>query len=433
MSRADTIYALSSGSLPSGVAVVRLSGPHVAAVVASLCGNLPPSRRATVRSIRRRNGEMLDHALVLYMEGPGSFTGEDVAELHCHGGRAVIASVLDELSRLDGLRPAESGEFTLRAFENGRLDLAQGEALADLIEAETEAQRQLALSGSVQRAYAHYDDWQMILLGLRASIEADLDFSDEGDVTFDRVALRNAIDSLRALIGQTISSERSHEIVREGFRVALVGAPNAGKSSLLNALAKRDIAIVTPVAGTTRDPIEVALDIDGQKVVLVDTAGMRDTDDQIERLGIERARAEAAKAHLVLQLTAVDGEYSPVIPPPGPNVVDITTKADLVSAHALDTRLAISTLTCVGLDRLIHLIGEYARRSQPAELAPVRMRHVALLREADGHLVRALQQEEPVLLAEDLRLASDAIGRITGRVDPEDVLGAIFSRFCIGK
>lgn len=430
MSRADTIYALSSGSLPSGVAVIRLSGASVAHSLSTLCSPLPSPRRAVLRSIRRRNGELLDQTLVLYMPGPASFTGEDSAELHCHGGRAVVASVLDELSRIDGLRPAEAGEFTLRAFENGRLDLARAEALADLIEAETEAQRKLALNGSLQAAYEHYAQWQDRLLDLRASIEADLDFSDEGDVSFDLEKLRLAVVGLRTSIGNSIQAGASHEIIREGFRVALVGAPNAGKSSLLNALAKRDIAIVTPIAGTTRDVIEVAFDLDGHKVVLVDTAGLRETEDQIERLGIERARAELAKANLVLRLNPADGS-NPYVSVGEADVLDVLTKVDLLPGGT--ARLAVSAVTGAGLDVLMTAIGEKVRDHHPAQAAPVRARHVALLRQADDHLMRAQQQTDAVLLAEELRLASDSIGRITGRIDPEAVLGAIFSRFCIGK
>lgn len=431
MSRADTIYALSSGSLPSGVAVIRLSGPAVDRVLRDLCGDVPRPRQAALRSIRRRNGELLDQALVLYMPGPASFTGEDVAELQCHGGRAVVASMLDELARADGLRAAEAGEFALRAFENGRLDLAQAEALADLIDAETDAQRQLALNGSLQAAYRHYGTWQDTLLDLRASIEADLDFSDEGDVSFDVERLHRAIDELRRSIGRSIESGAAHAIVREGFRVALVGAPNAGKSSLLNALAQRDIAIVTPIAGTTRDVIEVALDIEGHKVVLVDTAGLRQTEDPIERIGIERAQAEVRKANLVLKLVPADDVSSAPVALDGFETLDVLTKADLAPLTAAP--LAVSTLTGAGLDRLISAIGNRAQHHKPAHEAPVRARHVALLRQADDHLMRASSQADPVLLAEELRLASDAIGRITGRIDPEAVLGAIFSRFCIGK
>lgn len=431
MSRADTIYALSSGSLPSGVAVIRLSGLGVVPVLTGLCGSLPPPRLALLRSIRRRNGELLDQALVLFMPGPKSFTGEDVAELHCHGGRAVVAAVLNELSQISDLRPAEAGEFTLRAFENGRLDLAQAEALADLIDAETEAQRQLAINGSLQAAYDHYAAWQDRLLSLRASIEADLDFSDEGDVSFDLDRLHGSIVELQSAIGPTIDAGAAHEIIREGFRVALVGAPNAGKSSLLNALARRDVAIVTPIAGTTRDVIEVALDLGGQKVVLIDTAGLRETEDQIERLGIERTRREVARANLVLHLHPADASDRDVMPAGDIEIIDVVTKIDLQAAGPGE--LGISSTTGAGLDELMGRIAQSSDQHRPAQVAPIRARHVALLRQADNHLECARSQSDAVLLAEELRLASDAIGRITGRVDPEAVLGAIFSRFCIGK
>jgi tRNA modification GTPase len=428
----DTIYALASGAVPAGIAVVRISGPGVQVALEVLCGRVPEPRQVSYGSIRSRNGELLDVGLCLFFAKPNSFTGEDVAELHLHGGRAVVDAIHRALAEFAGLRHAEPGEFTLRAFRNGKLDLPQVEALADLINAETEAQRRLALAASQHDAYTDYARWQHTLTELRASIEAELDFADEADV-----ADSHASATAKALMGRLrnemdvrLRSYSAQEIVRHGFKVALVGAPNVGKSSLLNALAGRDVAIVTPVAGTTRDLVEFSLDLHGRKVVLVDTAGLRETSDIVETIGIARARDAAASADLVLHLDDGSGAAAPEVPP-GPDIVRLRSKADLQSAPV--GLLGISARDGTGLDDLLDLISSKAAAAGAADTLPIQARHRDLLVRAVAALDRGAASDDPVLVAEELREASNCLGSIVGRVGVEEVLGQIFSRFCIGK
>lgn len=423
----DTIFALSSGALPAGVAVVRLSGTASFHILRRLTGrgDLPPPRTAKLRSILTADAsQIIDRALIISFPAPASFTGEDVAEIHCHGSIAVVAAVQRALT-LCGARPAEAGEFTRRAFESGRIDLTQAEALADLIEAETDAQRDQALSQAGGRLRDLADSWREHLIILMAELEADLDFSDEGDVVPGQGdAILQAIRALARAISSALATAPVAERIRQGLTIAIVGPPNAGKSSLLNALAGRDVAIVTPHAGTTRDVLEVHLNLGGRPAVLLDTAGLRETNDPVEAEGIARARARAAAADLVLNLT----------PGPQQNIVSkIDQTGEAPGWH--DGRLNVSATTGAGLPDLEAWLAQWAAEQIPVGEPPVvtSARQSHLLGETLVHLHEAEKEADPVLRAEALRSASHTLGRLTGRIDPETVLGAIFSRFCIGK
>lgn len=440
LSTRDTIFALSSGALPSGVAVIRLSGPLAFPVVEQLAGTLPPPRQSSHRWIRRRNGERIDKGLVLAFPGPNSFTGEDCAEFQVHGGRAVLAALLDELGSIQGLRHAEAGEFSRRAFDNGRLDLVEIEGLADLIAADTEMQRRLALEQSSGTLSALYTDWADRLTRIRALIEAELDFPDEEDVpgaVSDQ--LWPAVEGLMTEMRQHLAGAGAAEIIRDGFRIAIVGAPNAGKSSLMNALARREVAIVTDVAGTTRDVLGVDLDIGGYLAHVMDTAGIRETDDVVEREGVKRAFRSIDHADLVLLLEPVDGAADQTSIPDGKPVLTIQSKADLLDAAPLGEagKLFLSTKTGQGFDsltkRIIKAIETDAIR--PSGLGPARRRQAEHLVKAVEALDQCLSQPSmPLeLKAESLRLAAHSLGKITGKVDVEDLLDVIFSEFCIGK
>lgn len=418
------IFALSSGPPPSGVAVIRLSGEGVFDIVRILTGTrrLPPARTAMLRSIYRPDDhQQLDSALVLIFPGPDSFTGEDSAEMHCHGSPAVVAAVQQALIAL-GLRPAEPGEFTRRAFENGRIDLTQAEALADLIAAETESQRDQALANAGGRLRTLAEQWRDRLLNLRAETEADLDFADEPDVA--PAITTPAIRALAGEVATALASAPLAERVRNGLVIAVIGPPNAGKSRLVNALSAREVAIVTDVPGTTRDVIEVHLDLGGIACTLLDTAGLRDSDDPVEQEGIRRARARAATADLVLSLGSEPG-------------LRVVNKIDLLGeAPGIRNGTAfLSAATGEGLEELrAHLVTwahQQLPKGEPALVTSARQGH--LLAETLAFLREAEAQPDPVLRAESLRLAADSLGRLTGVIDPEQLLGAIFSRFCIGK
>lgn len=419
------IHALSSGPPPSGVAVIRLSGEGAFEIAAGLTGQAepPPHRTAMLRSIYApKTQQLIDRALVFTFPGPNSFTGEDVVEFHCHGSPAVVSAVLAALSNL-GSRPAEPGEFTRRAFLHGRMDLTQAEALSDLLAAETDAQRDLALSNSGGRLRDQAQQWREQLINILADLEADFDFADEGDVseTADRPAhhqLRVLIASLEAALGAAPIAER----IRHGLTIAIVGPPNAGKSSLLNALARRDVAIVTPHAGTTRDILEVHLNLGGRPAILLDTAGLRDTTDPIEAEGIARARARAEAADLLLDL----GENGNVV-----NRIDETR----ITPGLRNGSFHISARTGAGLGELEGWLTQWAADQIPSGEPPLVStdRQQKLLRETLTYAQEAAVQRDPVLAAESLRSAAHALGRLTGQIDPETVLGAIFSRFCIGK
>jgi tRNA modification GTPase len=427
----DTIFALSSAPGRAGVAVVRVSGSAAGAAVWALAGVLPKPRRAALRTLKMGDGAVLDQALVLWFAGPDSFTGEDVAEFHVHGGRAIVERLLAELAVLPGLRPAERGEFTRRAVEAGKLDLTQAEALIDLIDAETEGQRRQAVKQYGGALTALTDDWRARLIHVLAWAEAAIDFSDEelpGDV-FAQV--REKTLQIKDEIESHLRDARRGEIVREGFFLTVIGPPNAGKSSLINALAKRDVAIVAETAGTTRDIIEVRLDIGGYAVIVADTAGLRETADAVESEGVRRALARAEQSDLVLLL--LDGTAG--APPPRDADLVVWNKADLPGFRARNG-LALSLKSGDGLDKLLIKLEEIvsARLEMGGEAPAItRARHRHALEEAVAALARSIQVPEPELFAEDLRLAVRAIGRITGRVDVEDLLNVVFRDFCIGK
>ncbi len=442
-----TIFALASAPGRAGVAVVRVSGSKVLQVLSALgVDDIPALRQASLRKLSDgAGGAGIDHALVLRFAAPASFTGEDVAELHLHGGKAVIDGVLNVLARVEGCRMAEPGEFTRRAFENGKLDLTAAEAVADLIAAETEAQRLQALDqlgGGLARLYT---GWTDRLAKIVAHIEADIEFPDEDLPEGISQGLRSTIVALRNEIDAHLQDARRGERLRDGLHVAIIGAPNAGKSSLLNALAARDAAIVSDVAGTTRDIIEVPMDLGGYPVVLSDTAGLRETGDVIEAEGIRRATRRAGDADLKLAL--FDHAATPdatTLAHVDARTIVVLTKDDVGKAiltpaqfpvhHAL---VRASTATADGLRDVLNVLTTAVRdffgtRSAPL---PTRERHRAALSDAKVHLDRALASPPPLpeLIAEDLRLSLRAIGGITGRVHVEDLLDRIFRDFCIGK
>jgi len=439
-----TIYALSTAPGRAGVAVIRVSGPQAGEVLCQLAGGVPAPRAACLRQIRHpATGAPLDRSLVLWFPAPASFTGEDVAELHVHGGRAVIESVLAALSEVPDMRAAGAGEFARRAFENGKLDLTAVEGLADLIDADTEAQRLQALRQSDGALARVSEGWRAQIISALAEIEADLDFSDESDVAvFHDRPVSAQITRLEQEIRSHLDDGHRGEIVRDGLRVAIAGPVNAGKSSLLNALARREAAIVSDTPGTTRDVVEVRLDLNGYPVIISDTAGMRETSEDIEAEGIRRALARAAEAHVVVWL--VDGGASKKTNPPGEipaeKLLTVVNKSDLLLSHETsspDANLYISVQTRRGIDELIaHIGAEAAARLEAGETVPLtRERHRRELEDAAQSLRAFIHGSpaEPELRCEDLRRAADCIGRLTGRIDVEDILDAIFSRFCIGK
>lgn len=435
----DTIFAPASGQGRAAICVIRLSGPGSGPVLERLAGPLPPPRRASLRRlVNPSDGEPLDQALVLWLPGPGTFTGEDQAELHIHGGIAVRAAVLRALGALEGCRPAEPGEFARRAFLNARLDLDAVEGLADLIDAETEAQRRQGLRQLEGRLGTLVEGWRDRLVEASALLESALDFSDEADVSLGVEAEAAAlIDDLARTVAAHLADQRRGERLREGFTVVLVGAPNAGKSTLLNALARRDVAIVSPQAGTTRDVIEVRCDLDGLPVTFVDTAGLRETADPVEEEGVRRTRGRLRAADLVLALHAPGTPILALGDVPAP-VLHIGTMRDRPgAAWDAPVALTLSALRGDGLDVLLHRIAADAQASfGSGDAVLTRERHRRALEraaEALGRAGRALAGHHTELAAEDVRLAARALGEITGRVDVEHVLDRLFASFCIGK
>jgi tRNA modification GTPase len=429
-----TIVAVSSGNGRAGVAVVRISGSRVRFVLETFAGLIPRPRHATLRPLRNSADEVIDTALVLFFPGPASFTGEDVAEFQVHGSRAVLSALLSALTAVPGVRLAEAGEFTRRAFEAGKLDLAAVEGLADLIDSETEWQRRQALrqmEGSLGRAT---EIWREALIRAMALLEAEIDFSDEGDVSGPLIT--EAIAGVAAVLNglkDALGSFRMGERVREGFVVVLAGPPNAGKSSLLNALARRDVAIVSPQPGTTRDMIEVKLDLAGFPVTLVDTAGLRESADPIESEGVRRALALAEKADLVLRLRSIDSPPNRIAA--HARELTLATKGDLPGKPE-PGELAVSVRTGDGLDGLLQVISErLGALSSPEPALLTRERQRVAVADAAAALERVVcaRHDQAELLAEDIRIAVRALERLVGRVDVEDVLDQLFSGFCIGK
>jgi len=451
----STIFALSSGRPPAAIAVVRVCGPRAGAALEKLIGRMPEPRKAALARVRDpASGEVIDEALALWFPAPHSETGEDVAELQLHGGQAVIAAVLDALGMIEGCRPAEAGEFTRRAFENGRLDLTAVEGLADLIAAETQAQRRLAfrqLKGLIgDRAEA----WRRRLIEALALVEARIDFSDEADVPEDLLGpALHAAQQLRDEIAGVLADGRRGERLRDGLVVAIAGPPNAGKSTLLNRLARREAAIVSPYAGTTRDVIEVHLDLDGYPVTLLDTAGIRDSAEPVEQEGVRRARERAAAADLVLWV--IDPSAGGVGANGYPenlanaeiwlvrNKIDQAggrSCANAARPHNTEGKftLSISALTGAGMEALMGALSAYAKTYFAATESAIitRSRHRRALEDTVAALDRALARDlstDEELIAEELRGAATTLGRLTGRVDVEDILDVIFRDFCIGK
>src|SRR4249919_3078148 len=479
----DTIYALSSGRPPAAISVVRISGPRAGVALKTLIGRIPDPRQAALARVRGRDGEIVDQALALWFPGPRSETGEDVAELQLHGGHAVIAAVIAALGRIEGLRLAEPGEFTRRAFENGQLDLTQVEALADLVSAETQAQRRQAFQQLRGLLGNRAELWRRRVIEAQALVEAGIDFSDEGDVPQGLVtrALR-IVGPLAAEITQAVAGAGRGERLREGLCVAIAGPPNAGKSTLLNRIAGREAAIVSPYAGTTRDLIEVHLDLGGLPVTFLDTAGIRETEDPVELEGVRRARERANSADLVLWMVEEgEGATSPLAALPAAEKPAVTApiwivrnKIDLVQRNErqsqsngrnestrrvnkpltdmVNERLAgmnefgfspneltfdLSAKSGEGFDALLEQLTKHAETYlEGAEAALVtRERHRRTLEDVVAALQRAsrVDPDREDLLAEELRIAAQSLGRLTGRVDVEDVLDVIFRDFCIGK
>ena len=441
----DTIFALATAPGRAGIAVIRISGTQAGEALRGLAGAIPPDRLVQTARFRDSSGADIDRGLMLFFAGPRSFTGEDVAELHVHGGRAVIGALLDELAARPHMRVADPGEFTRRAFENGKLDLTAAEAIADLVAAETTAQRRQAmrqLAGDLGRLY---ESWRERLLRSLAHIEAEIDFPEEGlpDELANRV--RREVQCISQEISSHLADNRRGERLRAGISVAIIGPPNAGKSSLLNALARRDVAITSPIPGTTRDVIEVGLDLAGYPVTLADTAGLRDASDAIEEEGVRRARNRAASADLrlaVLDATRAEdaGSLHGLM---DADTVLVMNKMDLVSPNRAiwadelggGKAIRLSVMTGEGMPELLNRLSQEVEKRFAAGGAPLitRARHREALEVCRTLLGRFENSSLPELAAEDLRGAVRSLGRITGRVDVEDVLDVIFREFCIGK
>lgn len=462
----DTIFALSSAPGRAGVAVVRISGDKAGWALEALASGRPEPRHASLRRISDpETASLIDRGLVIWFPAPATFTGEDMAEFQVHGGRAVIAALLTALGRIDGCRLAEPGEFAMRAFDNGRIDLAQAEGLADLIDAETEAQRSQALRQAEGALTTLTERWRSDVIDAMALVEAAIDFSDEADVSADAVTTaEHLITGLHGDISAYLDDARRGEILRDGFRVVLAGGPNVGKSSLLNALARRDVAIVSSEAGTTRDVIEVRLDLEGLPVIVSDTAGLREATGEIEEEGIRRTLARTRDSDLIIWVVDASepkstpagpeptaaGAASATMPEPSKPVLIVANKADLLTDRAYQEsskplsigivengeKIFASAKTGHGLAALTSRIADIARTIMGGteDAIITQARHRQHLTACVGHLgAFSGRSSDLELRAEDLRLAADALGRISGRVDPEDVLDQVFGRFCIGK
>ena len=431
MSAGDTIFALSSGQVPAAIGIIRISGPDADYALEKLTGRLPKPRVGTLVKITNPvSDEYLDEALCLWFPGPNSATGEDLAEIHCHGGRAVIRSIEAALEQIKGLRRAEPGEFTRRAFSNGRIDLAEAEGLSDLLFAETEWQRKAAIQsvgGSLSRQTG---EWLEELLRISALIEADLDFADEDDVAPEQMDNIHSLSNSLASDIEAVLSRPRVEKLKEGLRVVLGGPPNSGKSTLLNALVEREAAIVSDIAGTTRDVIEVPVSLGGIPFLFIDTAGLRDEGiEQIEQIGIERARGEFEKADLILWL-GPEGQG-----PDQENLIEVASKADLANFSAKsEEALSVSPKSGEGMQTLADvLIGRAKSALPPVDQIAVNQRQGELLNEAKNQLEEMEGQTDLLIMGEHLRLARRSLDAITGKASTEDMLDALFGKFCIGK
>ena len=445
MTASDTIYALSSGAGRAGIAVIRMSGPRTPAVLQRIAGSLPPPRTVALRNLRDSGtGEVLDKGFVVWFPGPRSFTGEDCAELHLHGSAGVIAAVFYVLGREASMRPAEPGEFTRRAFSNGKMDLIEAEGLGDLLEARTASQRRQAFQQMSGKASSVFDGWRQKLLMIRADIEAVVDFVDEPGVAAAAApGINERIQGLLAEISGALNRSATSEVIRDGVRVVLAGLPNTGKSSLLNALAQRDAAIVSDMPGTTRDTIEVTLDVGGIPVILTDTAGIRECGaDVVEEEGIRRSYRQIAGADVVVWVFSPDVSGSEKRDASVAPDILVLNKIDLhdqlsIERSELAPVIAVSTRSGSGLPDLLRTLGLLleSRYGMSESALVVSARQKVVVSRLGEHLAKALAFGPDMLelKAEEIRRACDEIGRLTGRLDVEEWLGAIFSRFCIGK
>ncbi len=428
---ADTIFALSSGAPPAGIAVIRISGRQAGHALKAVCGDtLPEPRRAVLRAVRHpQSGDLLDRTMVIWLPGPNNATGEDSAELYCHGGRAVVQAVEDALASLSGLRRAEPGEFTRRAFANGRMDLAEAEALSDLLFAETDMQRRHALRQSEGLLSRAVNGWRNELLKASAMVEAELDFADEDDVPPEqRIVLSGILQMLESDIRNALNAPPT-ERLKDGVRVIIAGPPNSGKSTLFNALVQREAAIVTDIAGTTRDLIEAPIALNGVPLVIIDSAGLHEVgDDRVEAIGMDRARTAIAAADIVLWL----GDIAQM--PDHPQTLAIIARADMRSDKTPCDGLTLSAETGQGMDALRSALLDKAKTLLPDPDAPsYNARQRSRLSELVQALSAAQAAQDMLIVGEELRNARNALDAITGRLHTEDMLDALFGKFCIGK
>ncbi len=431
MSAGDTIFALSSGQPPAAIGIIRISGPKASTALLALIGSLPEARCARLAKLTDPvSKQLLDTALILWFPGPNSASGEDLAEIHCHGGRAVVRAIEASLENMDGLRQAEPGEFTRRAFTHGRMDLAEAEGLSDLLFAETELQRRSAIQAAGGALSRKVEDWQSAILRLSAMVEAELDFSDEDDVTPAQLeVVQSSVADLAQEMNEILDRPRAEKL-REGVRVVLGGPPNSGKSTLLNALVEREAAIVSAIAGTTRDVIEVPIAIKGIPFLFIDTAGIRDEGaEEIERIGIDRARAQFDAADIILWL-GPEGEG-----PDSSKLIEIASRQDHPEYQSKSsTVLSVSPLAGAGMDELVALLVERAREIVPrGDEISVNKRQADHLAEAQVSLGQIAEVQDYLIIAEQLRLARAALDALTGRASTEDMLDGLFGKFCIGK